>query len=91
MLWQNNKGVWELMQEKILFELWKNTVITGTEYRRIELQRQFPDVNINKLHRDIVNYQVKKYGTSLNNQRSLNDFEKVARRAKERRRKKLGK
>lgn len=79
------------MQEKILFELWKDTVITGTDIKRKELQKIFKNVDINKLHRDITNYQVKKYGISLNSRIAIKDYEKTVRRAKERRRKRLGK
>lgn len=53
-------------KEELLFQMFKDTVETGSEYRRNELQKKYPDVKISELHIRIVNYQVKKYGKSLN-------------------------
>lgn len=53
-------------KEELLFQMFKDTVETGSEYRRNELQKKYPDVKIGELHIRIVNYQVKKYGKSLN-------------------------
>lgn len=79
------------MQKKILFEMWKETAITSTDIKRAKLQQVFPNVNINDLHREIVNYQVKKYGASLNDYRDIEDYQKVVFKANDRRRKRLGK
>jgi len=55
-------------KEELLFELFKDTAETGTDIKRADLQKKYKDVNISELHRKIVNYQVEKYGTSLNNE-----------------------
>jgi len=54
-------------KEEFLFELYKDTTQTGDELKRAELQKKYPDVKISDLHRRIVNYQIEKYGYSLNN------------------------
>ena len=53
------------MTEKLLFELYKDTRTLSNNRKRKVIQLQFPDVNMSKLHREVVNYQVKKYGQSL--------------------------
>ena len=55
-----------LDKEQLLFEMYKDTTKTGDENLRSELQKKYPDVNISNLHIRIINYQVKKYGRSLN-------------------------
>ena len=55
-------------KEEILFQMYKDTVATGDEKSRYLLQQKFPDVNISNLHIKIANYQVEKYGYSLNSQ-----------------------
>lgn len=62
-------------KEDLLFEMFKDTVATGTELRRKELQNKYPDVNISNLHIRIVNYQVKNYGASLNNKSLVREYE----------------
>ena len=78
------------MKEKLLFEMFKDTVETGTEEKRAVLQKKYPDVNISNLHIEIVKYQVKKYGNSLNNyRRSEDDYKIKVIRAKNRKRRRI--
>lgn len=53
------------MTEKLLFELYKDTRTLSNNRKRRRIQLQFPEVDMSNLHREIVNYQVKKYGQSL--------------------------
>lgn len=78
------------MKEKLLFEMFKDTVETGTEEKRAILQKKYPDVNISNLHIEIVKYQVKKYGISLNGyRRNEDDYKTRVIRAKNRKRKRI--
>lgn len=54
------------MTEKLLFELYKDTRTLSNNRKRKRIQLQFPQVDMGNLHRRVVNYQVKKYGQSLN-------------------------
>lgn len=58
--------------DELLFQMYKDTVETGTERKRNELQKKYPNVNISNLHIRIVKYQVKKYGQSLNSRATNN-------------------
>lgn len=78
------------MKEKLLFEMFKDTVETGTKEKRAVLQKKYPDVNISNLHIEIVKYQVKKYGKSLNTYRkSEDDYKTKVIRVKNRRRRRM--
>ena len=74
-------------KEELLFEMFKDSVVTGTDVKRAYLQKKYPDINISNLHRRIVNYQVEKYGTSLNSQ-AVNRIEYKTRLMKIKNRKK---
>lgn len=79
-------------KEELLFEMFKDTVATGTDQKRACLQKQYPDVNISALHRRIVNYQVAKYGTSLNSHTANRiDYKTRVMKMKNRKRNKSGK
>lgn len=78
-------------KEELLFQMLKDTMQTSTNIKRGELQKKYPDVNISDLHRRIINYQVEKYGISLNshNQNKTNAAVRII-KAKNIKRKKNG-
>ena len=78
-------------KEELLFVMYKDTVETGNEKKRAVLKAKYPDVNISNLHIRIINYQVKKYGCSLNDGRAnKEDYKAKMLKVKNRRRKRLG-
>lgn len=79
-------------KEALLFELYKDTTETSNEKKRAVLKAKYPDVDISGLHIKIIKYQVKKYGASLINTRpTVEDYKIRATRAKNRRRRRIGK
>lgn len=80
------------MKLDLLFNMLKDTVETNTKEKRAKLKRRFPDVDISELHRRIVNYQVEKYGSSLNEngfKKNHAECVKIARNRKDRRKQRL--
>lgn len=53
------------MVDNFLFERFKDTRAFATNWRREKIQLKFPKANIPKIHKMIVDYQIKKYGQSL--------------------------
>lgn len=79
-------------KEELLFQMLKDTMETSTDIKRSNLQRKYPDIDISNLHRRIINYQVKKYGISLNdhNQNKIEAGMKIAKSKNIRRRRRNG-
>lgn len=55
----------KMNKEDILFNMLKDTNKTSNDFKRGILTKKYPGINFSELHRRIVNYQVKKYGRSL--------------------------
>ena len=56
------------MTERILFEIYKDTDNLFLPSDREKIKEKFPNINFTKLYTNIVNYQIKKYGTQLTKQ-----------------------
>jgi hypothetical protein len=80
-------------KEELLFQMLKDNTKTSTDIKRGELQKKYPDINISDLHKRIINYQVKKYGISLNshNQNKIEAGLKIAKLKNIKRNRKNGK
>jgi hypothetical protein len=83
-----------MRKEDILFHIYKDTSDLCNDEKRSKIQKKFPDVNITTLHRMVTNYQVKKYGCSLEDftvKNGYKDFERTFRNARDRKRQRNGK
>lgn len=54
-----------MFKEEYVFHKYKNRCFKNAERLKSELIRKYKDVDVGDLYMRIVNYQVKKYGTSL--------------------------
>ena len=80
------------MKIDILFNLYKDTLKTSNDEKRKALKKRFPDIDITELHRRIVNYQVEKYGGSLNDyceNMTYKEYSNAMRNRKDRKRQRL--
>lgn len=59
------------MKEEILFGLYKDTPLVNTVVFRKKMQ-MYPDIDANKLYVKITNYQVEKYGCTLDDDKYVN-------------------
>lgn len=73
-------------KEDILFNMLKETTKTSTNIKRGLLAKKYPGINFSDLHRRIVNYQIEKYGRSLDDavtrENFMNNHEKNRKRRK---------
>lgn len=81
------------IENKIIDEL-KDSPVRGTAY--IEKKYQGSGVDAGKINRIIINYQIKKYGETISPQgsfefRTREEYKKIARQEKARRKRELGK
>lgn len=64
-----------ILEEKLFLELRDNPVASAENFKK-----KYKELNINhsRLYRKIINYQIKKYGSSLNNSTYINpeDYKK---------------
>lgn len=73
----------------LLFEMFKDKCITNTQqFRKMVANYKLSNNEITDLYRKIVNYQIKKYGTSLDVFVDMADKRKASINAKERRKQK---
>ena len=54
-----------MKKEDFLFNMLKETTKTSSDVKRGLLAKKYPGINFSELHRRIVNYQVEKYGCTL--------------------------
>lgn len=61
-------------KENLLFELFKNNTHFSRQKQREKIQGEFKDLDIPSIHKKITNYQVDKYGESLDGVRNMKEF-----------------
>ena len=59
-----NKQDWGLV-DNLIFEMFKDKIVINAEKFRYLIQRDYGFIPSSALYRRIINYQVKKYGTQL--------------------------
>lgn len=55
----------DVFVENLLFTIFKDKPSLSSESKRTLLKSKFPQIDISKLYRQIISYQIKKYGVTL--------------------------
>lgn len=76
-----------MKKEDFLFNMLKETTKTSSDVKRSLLAKKYPGINFSELHRRIVNYQVEKYGRTLDEPVTKLDYIRVKEIARKRRKK----
>lgn len=65
------------MKDDIVFALFKDKPTNGKDLFKKSVKKYIHEINVNEVYRRIINYQIKKYGYTLDDRYdSLNYFQK---------------